>query len=65
MLIKETLAQEIKNLPENLLQEIYDYILFLKYRKKKGEEIETHFASENSLAKDWNTPEEDEAWKDL
>ena len=25
----------------------------------------THFASEKSLAKDWLTPEEDLAWKDL
>ena len=25
----------------------------------------THFASEKSLAKDWLSPEEDEAWKDL
>jgi hypothetical protein len=25
----------------------------------------THFASEKSLAKDWLSPQEDEAWKDL
>ena len=25
----------------------------------------THFASENILAKDWLTPEEDAAWQDL
>lgn len=25
----------------------------------------THFASEKALAKDWLSPEEDEAWKDL
>lgn len=25
----------------------------------------THFASENSLAKDWLTPQEDIAWKNL
>ena len=25
----------------------------------------THYASQNTLAKDWLTPEEDEAWKDL
>ena len=27
--------------------------------------IETHYASENALAKDWLTLEEDRAWKDL
>ena len=32
----------------------------------KGEDkIVTHFASENILAKEWLTPKEDEAWKDL
>lgn len=25
----------------------------------------THFASEKTLAKDWLSPEEDEAWQDL
>ena len=25
----------------------------------------THYASEKSLSKDWLTPEEDKAWKDL
>jgi hypothetical protein len=25
----------------------------------------THFASEKALAKDWLSPQEDEAWKDL
>ena len=35
-------------------------------KNMKGEdEIVTHFASENVLAKEWLTPKEDEAWKDL
>ena len=29
------------------------------------DKIATHHASENVLAKDWLTPEEDLAWKDL
>ncbi|HLD04947.1 MAG TPA: AbrB/MazE/SpoVT family DNA-binding domain-containing protein [Candidatus Nanoarchaeia archaeon] len=33
--------------------------------KKINESMLTALASENVLAKDWNTPEEDEAWKDL
>ena len=32
---------------------------------KYDDSILTHFASQNVLAKDWLTPEEDEAWKDL
>ena len=33
--------------------------------EKGVEKIQTHFASEQVLAKDWLTTEEDEAWKDL
>ncbi len=29
------------------------------------DKILTHFAIEKSLAKDWLSPEEDEAWKNL
>jgi hypothetical protein len=28
-------------------------------------DTETHYASESALGKDWSTPQEDEAWKDL
>ena len=30
-----------------------------------NERMQTAYASEKSLAKDWDTKEEDEAWKDL
>ncbi|MEK6783601.1 MAG: DUF2281 domain-containing protein [Bacteroidota bacterium] len=65
MSTKEALAEEIKNAPENLLKEIYDYLLFLKGRKAKEDDILTHFASEKILSRDWDSPEEDEAWKNL
>ena len=29
------------------------------------DKVQTHFASEKTLAKDWLTKEEDEAWKSL
>ncbi len=41
---------------------------FLKKETRQDtekEKIQTHFASEKALAKDWLLPEEDEAWKDL
>jgi len=63
MLIEE-INHEIEQLPQEFLKEVYDFVLFLK-QKKSVEKIETHFASETVLAKEWNTPEEDEAWKDL
>ncbi|MFW5708400.1 MAG: hypothetical protein ACOC12_10780 [Bacteroidota bacterium] len=34
-------------------------------QKMESDRIQTHFASEKVLAKDWLSPEEDEAWKDL
>ena len=64
MSTKEALAEEIKNAPENLLNEIYDYLLFLK-KKAKEEKTLTHLASEKVLSRDWDSPEEDEAWKNL
>jgi hypothetical protein len=32
---------------------------------EQPDNIETHFASQFALAKEWLTPEEDRAWKDL
>ena len=32
---------------------------------RNEDRVLTHFASQNVLAKDWLTPEEDEFWKDL
>lgn len=65
MLIKETIVREIENIPENLLKEIYDFILFVKRKSSGKDKVLTHIASESSLAKDWDLKEEDEAWKDL
>lgn len=55
---------EIRGLSDEILKEIYDFVLLLK-EKKSLEKIETHLASEEVLAKEWNTSGEDEAWKDL
>jgi hypothetical protein len=33
--------------------------------RSDSETLETYLASENLLAKDWLTPEENEAWKNL
>ena len=62
MTYKEMLIQEIKEAPEELLSEVLDFIRFLK-QKENSDKIETLFASESSLKKDWLRPEEDEAWQ--
>ena len=61
---KELLFNEIEQVPEPFLDEILDFIQFLKTKIIK-ERINTAIASESSLKKDWLKPEEDEAWKDL
>lgn len=64
----EAIVKEIEKLPPHLLQEVADYIDFIKYKKSKDKNLKTDditLASEKSLAKDWLRPEEDEAWGDL
>ncbi|MFN6090251.1 MAG: hypothetical protein ACK47E_16010 [Cyclobacteriaceae bacterium] len=64
MSTREVLFEEIKNTPEGLLKELYDYLLFLR-QKQQSDKILTHIVSEKSLSRDWDLPEEDEAWKNL
>jgi hypothetical protein len=63
MVTKELILNEIEKIPEPLLEEVLDFIRFLKTKKPEG--VETAIASESSLRKDWLRPEEDEAWADL
>jgi hypothetical protein len=60
----ELLLNEVKKFPEPLLDEVLDFVQFLK-TKIVMEKMETAIASESSLKKDWLKPEEDEAWQDL
>ena len=61
---KEILLRESEDLPVSLLQEVLDFIRFLK-KRAADERLETTLLSETSLQKDWLRPEEDEAWQDL
>ncbi|GFP25148.1 hypothetical protein HKBW3S43_01401 [Candidatus Hakubella thermalkaliphila] len=61
---KELLLSEIEQVPEAFLEEILDFVHFLRTKIIK-ERLETAIASESSLKKDWLKPEEDEAWQDL
>jgi hypothetical protein len=60
---KTILIKEIENLPEPMAAEVLDFVRFLEY--KKGDGLETYIQSESSLKKEWLTPAEDEAWKNL
>ena len=61
---KDIIIDELKQIPEKFLDEILDYIKFLKEKFIK-QKMETAIMSESSLKKDWLRPEEDEAWLDL
>ncbi len=61
---KEIILKEIEQVPDTLLEEVIDFIRFLK-TKMIQEKFEITIASESSLKNDWLRPEEDEAWQDL
>ena len=61
---KELILNEIEKVPDPLLEEILDFVRFLK-TKAAVERMEAAVASESSLKKDWLKPEEGEAWLDL
>jgi len=62
---KESLLTEIEAIPESLIPEVLNYVQYIKYKHFTHEKLETAILSESSLAKDWSTPEEDEAWQNL
>jgi len=61
---KEILLSEIEQAPEPIIDELLDFVQFLKTKIIKGR-LDTAIASESSLRKDWLRPEEDEAWQSL
>lgn len=61
---KELLINEIEQVPEPFLDEVLDFVRFLKTKIIK-ERLDTAIASESSLKKDWMKPEEDVAWQNL
>jgi hypothetical protein len=58
------LIREIETLPVAVLDELYDYIGFIR-RQKAQKVSDITLASERVLAREWLTPEEDDAWAHL
>ena len=59
----EIILNEMEEFPEPLLDEVLDFVNFLK--SKMISSRDTALASESSLKKDWLRPEEDDAWQNL
>jgi uncharacterized protein involved in tellurium resistance len=57
------------NLPESFIGKQVEVIAFTVEEATSEtvavDKVFTHFASENTLAKEWLTAEEDKAWQDL
>lgn len=60
----ELIERELAEMPETLRQEVYDFVRFLRL-KSQQDSFNGLLLSESALARDWNTPEEDEAWQSL
>jgi hypothetical protein len=63
--VKDQLLKEIEKTSDSTLKEVLDFLLFIKSRELQQEQLEISLLSEPSLAEDWLTPEEDEAWQHL
>ncbi|MCJ7727326.1 MAG: DUF2281 domain-containing protein [Actinobacteria bacterium] len=61
---KELLLSEIKEVLEPFLDEILDFVHFLRTKITK-ERLDLAITSESSLKKDWLKPEEEKAWQNL
>ncbi|HOB83869.1 MAG TPA: hypothetical protein PKX27_03370 [Bacteroidales bacterium] len=59
------LFELVRQLPVREKQKLLTSLIKENLSKSGNDTILTHFASEETLAKDWLSPEEDKAWKDL
>ena len=64
MSTRELIDKELAVMPEPLQREVYDFVRFLRL-KSDEESFNGLLMSESSLARDWNSPEEDAAWANL
>ncbi len=63
---KEKLREELNDVPDEMLSELYNFMKYLKYKtSRKHEGMYTAYASEAVLKREWEKPEEDEAWSNL
>jgi len=59
------ITQRLRELPEEKLAAVYEFVNRLAEDGEMSEGLKTMLASEVVLRRDWDRPEEDEAWADL
>jgi hypothetical protein len=60
---RELVAHDLEDMPEKDLDRLLGFVRLLKHEHSEADV--PMMAAESSLAKDWLTPEEDEAWANL
>jgi hypothetical protein len=62
--LTQSIIDEVKSATESVQREVWFFLLFLKSKRgdAKGDLLPLAHAA---WAKDWDKPEEDEAWRDL
>lgn len=65
--LTQTLIEEIKTASDEVQREVLDFLVFVKARHTAEAERAQSLLplAETAWAADWNTPEEDEVWRDL
>ena len=65
--LTQTLIEEIKSAPEPVQQQVLDFLVFLKTKETARAEGREHLLplANSAWGPDWDTPEEDKAWRDL
>lgn len=65
--LTRTLIEEIKSASETVQREVFDFLVFLKARQTAQAEGREDLLplAQTAWGADWDTPQEDEAWRDL
>ena len=61
----DVLIKEIETLPPSFIDEVYNFVLYLKHKAIRLKIEDITLASEYVLSKDWHLPEEDDTWENL
>ena len=60
---QDEILRELKKLPDDTMDEILDFVKFLKIRD--SDSADAYIESESPLEEDWSEQEEEKAWQDL
>ena len=61
----EQIEERLRQLPPEKLAVVFDFVSYLTDRDARSDLTDVLLAAESSLRKDWERPEEDEAWGHL